>query len=104
METILTNDNFQNEVLEHDGLVLVDFFATWCGPCKMIAPHVAQLAEDYSALKVCRLDVDEAMDVARAYGILSIPTLLFFKNGEVVEKLVGYYPLPELKEKVESLL
>lgn len=104
MEHILTNDNFTAEVLQNDGLVLVDFYATWCGPCKMIAPHVTQLAEEVSAVKVCRLNVDEAEEPARKYGIRSIPTLMYFRNGEVVKTHVGYMPYDELKRETEALL
>lgn len=104
MEHILTNDNFTAEVLQNDGLVLVDFYATWCGPCKMIAPHVTQLAEEVGAVKVCRLNVDEAEEPARKYGIRSIPTLMYFRNGEVVKTLVGYMPYEELKRETEALL
>ncbi len=104
METVLTNDNFQHEVLEAAGTVLVDFYADWCGPCKMIAPHVAQLAKDYPALKVCRLNVDTADMPAREYRIRSIPTLLFFRGGEVVKTLIGYASLEELKQEVEAIL
>ncbi len=104
MELILTNENFHEEVLSAEGLVLVDFFATWCGPCKMIAPHVATLSEEYSNLKVCKLNVDEADQPTRAYGIRSIPTLMFFRGGEVVKTLIGYLSLEELKTEVEALL
>lgn len=104
METVLNNQNFQSEVLEADGLVLVDFFARWCGPCKMIAPHVVALAERYPALKVCRLDVDEATETAIRYGVSSIPALLFFRDGAVVETLVGYRSEEELCEVTEGLL
>ena len=104
METVLNNQNFQSEVLEADGLVLVDFCARWCGPCKMIAPHVEALAERYPALKVCRLDVDEATETAIRYGVSSIPSLLFFRDGAVVETLVGYRSEEELCEVTEGLL
>ena len=80
-EVILNSDNFEAEVLKSDKPVLVDFFATWCGPCKMTAPHVARLADAYKdSVKVCKLDVDEAPDVAQRYGVSSIPTILVFKG------------------------
>ena len=104
METVLNDMNFETEVLRAEGLVLVDFFARWCGPCKMIAPHVEALAESYPDLKVCRLDVDEATATAIRYGVASIPTLLFFRGVEVVEKLVGYRGEEELREVTEALL
>ena len=104
MEHILTNENFAHEVLEAEGLVLVDFFATWCGPCKMLSPHIEKLAEENPAIKVCKLNVDEADEPTRRYGIRSIPTLIFFRGGEVVKTSVGYLSYEELKTLVEGLL
>ena len=104
METVLNDANFDAEVLRAEGLVLVDFFARWCGPCKMISPHIDALAESYPALKVCRLDVDTATATAIRYGVSSIPTLLWFRDGEVVKKLVGYSGEAELREVTEALL
>ena len=89
-EVILNNDNFKAEVLDAKGLVLVDFWATWCGPCKMLAPTVSEIADEYEGkVKVCKLDVDQAMDIAMSYGVASIPTLILFKDGESVKKSVG---------------
>lgn len=85
----LTDDNFEAEVLNADGTVLVDFFATWCGPCKMMAPVVDGISEKMADVKVCKLDVDEGRDTAIKYGIMSIPTLMVFKNGEVTKTFVG---------------
>ncbi len=104
MEIILTNENFQSEVLEAKETVLVDFFATWCGPCAMIAPHVEKLAETYPALKVCKLDVDQATEIAIRYGVASIPTLLYFQGGQVVGTLVGYMTYDKLCKETEALL
>lgn len=104
METVLNDTNFQSEVLDAEGLVLVDFFARWCGPCKMLSPHIDALAEQYPDLKVCRLDVDEATATAIRYNVSSIPALLYFRNGEVVETLVGYRSAEELSEVTEGLL
>lgn len=98
----LTQDSFKKEVLECDTTVLVDFYATWCTPCKMIAPHVEQLAEEFPALKVCRMDVDAAGAIALQYGVRSIPTLLFFRGGEVLETAVGYREMDELRELAEA--
>lgn len=86
---ILTDENFEAEVLQAEGTVLVDFFATWCGPCKMMAPIVGEIADERSDVKVCKLDVDEGRDTAMEYGIMSIPTLMVFKNGEAVKTFVG---------------
>ena len=97
-EVILNNDNFKAEVLDAKGLVLVDFWATWCGPCKMLAPTVSELADEYEGkVKVCKLDVDQAMDIARSYGVASIPTLILFKDGEIVKKSVGVVSKTEIE-------
>jgi thioredoxin 1 len=100
----LTTENFEEEVLKATGTVLVDFYAVWCGPCSMIAPHVEALAEEYPALKVCRLDVDAATEVALQYGVRSIPTLLYFRDGKVIKTSVGYCSLEELRAMTEELL
>ena len=103
-EVSLNSANFKEEVLNADKPVLVDFFATWCGPCKMTAPHVAKLAQNYEGkVKVCKLDVDETADVAQAYSISSIPTLLVFKNGEVVNKHIGGANYAVLESLVKNL-
>lgn len=78
--------------LKHDGLVVVDFFATWCGPCKMIAPLLDKFSNEYSAAKFIKVDVDELGDVAQEYEISSMPTVLFFKNGKIVGKVIGANP------------
>ena len=89
-EVILNAKNFKEEVLDSKGPVLVDFFATWCGPCKMIAPFISQLADKYEGrMKVCKADVDEIPDIASSYGVSSIPTLLVFKDGEVAAQRIG---------------
>ena len=96
-EIILTNENFDAEVLQSDVPVLVDFWATWCGPCKMIAPIVAEIAqENEGKIKVGKVNVDEQQRLVIRFGISSIPTLLVFKNGEFVNKAVGYMSKEEL--------
>ena len=97
-EVILNNDNFKAEVLDAKGLVLVDFWATWCGPCKMLAPTVSEIADEYEGkVKVCKLDVDQAMDIAMSYGVASIPTLILFKDGEIVKKSIGVVSKAEIE-------
>ena len=92
-EITLTKDNFQAEVLQSDLPVLVDFWATWCGPCRMVGPVVAEIAEEYAGkVKVGKVNVDEEPDLARQYGIMSIPSLKFFKGGEVVNQVIGAVP------------
>ena len=90
MEFKITNANFQAEVIESDKPVLIDFYATWCGPCKMIAPFVEEIANENPDIKVGKIDVDEEGALATAFGIVSIPTLVVVKKGEVVNKAVGY--------------
>ena len=97
-EVILNNDNFKAEVLDAKGLVLVDFWATWCGPCKMLAPTVSEIADEYEGkVKVCKLDVDQAMAIAMSYGVASIPTLILFKDGEIVKKSIGVVSKTEIE-------
>lgn len=89
-EVFVTNDNFEAEVLACDKPVIVDFFATWCGPCKMIAPVIEEIANEYSeTIKVCKIDTDKAPQIAIRYGISRIPTILVFKNGEVTSRAEG---------------
>ena len=96
---VLNENNFDNTVA--NGLVLVDFWSTWCGPCKMLAPTIDAIATEYKdRVVVGKVDVDESEALARRFGIMSIPTLFLFKDGEVVEKLVGY----RLKTELEQLL
>lgn len=92
-EIVLTVDNFKTEVLESDMPVLVDFWAPWCGPCKMLGPVISELAEEYEGkVKVGKVNVDEEDELAAQYGIQSIPTVLLFKGGEVVEQSLGFKP------------
>lgn len=101
----VTDATFEAEVLKADLPVLVDFWAAWCGPCKMIAPVVEELARDYAGkLKVCKLNVDENNQTAAQFGIMSIPTLMLFKDGKPVERLIGYMPKAKLVEKLSPHL
>ena len=103
MVHVLNADTFDAEVLKADGLVIVDMFATWCGPCKMMAPIVDNLAEDYTDVKFCKLDVDQAPTVSARYGVQSIPTFLFFRNGELVRTLVGGRDADSFADEIDAL-
>ncbi len=101
----LTDKNFEEKVLKSDKPVLVDFWAEWCGPCRTVAPIVSELADDYEGKAVVgKIDVDSNPKIATDYGIRNIPTILFFKDGEVVDKQVGAVPKSVLASKIENLL
>lgn len=101
----LTGGNWAEEVLQSATPVLVDFWAAWCGPCRMIAPIVDELADEYGGqVKVGKLNVDDHQDIAGKYGVMSIPTLMVFKNGEPVERVVGFMPKKELKQRLDRVL
>ena len=100
----ITDATFQEEVESNSGLTMVDFWAVWCGPCRIVAPVVEQLASEFGdkGLKVGKLDVDHNPQTAARYGIRSIPTILFFKDGEVVDRVVGAMPKPVFEEKIQA--
>lgn len=101
----ITNDNFESEVINSDKPVLIDFWAIWCGPCKAIHPIVEEIAAEYEGkLKVGKCDVDSNQQIALNYGIRSIPTLLIFNNGKVVEQIIGAVPKQHVISKLESVL
>jgi thioredoxin 1 len=99
--TVVTDETFNQEVLKSDTPTLVDFWAVWCGPCRMVAPVVDEIArEQVGKLKVMKLDVDENQNTAMAYGVMSIPTLILFKNGQPVERIVGFRPKNDMNKKI----
>ena len=105
MEIKVNDENFKKEVLESDIPALVDFWAEWCMPCRMVAPVVEEIAREYRGkLKVCKLNVDEAGNTASDYDIMGIPTLLIFKNGKVAGKVVGALPKTELEKEIKPHL
>jgi thioredoxin 1 len=104
--TPVTDDQFASEVLEADRPVLIDFWAEWCGPCKMVSPIVDEIADEHGEIKVMKLNVDENPFTARQYGVMSIPTLMVFKGGEPAKRIVGAKPkqalLTDLKDFVDA--
>ncbi|MDD5657679.1 MAG: thioredoxin [Elusimicrobia bacterium] len=103
-EIELTDASFQREVLESPQPVLVDFWAPWCGPCRMLAPVVKELAEEYQGrMRVAKINTDAHPNAAATYRISAIPSLLFFKNGKVVEQLVGVHSKSDIKKKIDAM-
>lgn len=101
----VTDNSFEEQVLRSEGPVLVDFWAEWCGPCRALAPVVKELAEEHAGtLRVCKIDVDSSPAIPAKYSVKSIPTLLFFKDGNVVDQIVGAVPKQKISEKLEPLL
>ncbi|WP_333652132.1 thioredoxin [Dissulfurispira sp.] len=101
----LTTAAWDKEVLQANGLVMVDFWAAWCGPCRMIAPTVEELSKEYAGkVKVGKLNTDENPDIASKYKIMGIPTIMFFKDGQKVDQIVGAVPKSQLKAKIDALL
>lgn len=101
-EITITNKNFDQEVLASDKPVLVDFWATWCGPCRMLAPIIEEIAESRSDIKVGKVNVDEEGELAVRFGISSIPTVMVFKNGDIAAQAVGYRPRAEIEALLEK--
>ena len=105
MAMTFTAENFQREVLEYQGVALVDFWAPWCGPCRMVAPTIDELAEEYAGkAKIGKVNTDENQELAAKYSVMSIPTMIIFKNGQVVDQITGAYPKNILKSRLDQWL
>lgn len=101
----VTTQSWDQEVVKSSTPVMVDFWAAWCGPCKMIAPTIEELAEEYNGkMKVCKLNTDENPEVASQHQIMGIPSLLFFKDGKLIDKIVGAASKKQFKEKIDAIL
>jgi thioredoxin 1 len=98
----ITDTSFESEVLKSSQLVLVDFWAPWCGPCRMVAPVLEEIAKEYDKVKIVKINVDENPGLSGQYGIMSIPTMMAFKDGKVVEKIVGALPKPAIIGKISK--
>ena len=103
MVKAVNSSTFDAEVLQASGLVVVDMYADWCGPCKMMAPVIETLSEDYEDVKFCKLNVDESDDIAARYGVMSIPTFLLVKDGQVAKTLVGAKDAESFEAEIEAL-
>jgi thioredoxin 1 len=104
MAKIIAGIEFENEVLKSELPVMVDFYAEWCGPCKMIAPFLEELSEELTGkAKVVKVDIDKSNDIAATYNIRSVPTLMFFKNGEPIDRIVGMVPKETLAAKISGM-
>lgn len=106
MEIILTPENFNKEILESKDVALVDFWAPWCGPCRMLGPVIEELAEEWSGkgVRVGKVNVDENSSLAQQYNVMSIPTLVFFKNGKAVNQMVGAQAKEKIEQELKKLL
>jgi thioredoxin 1 len=100
----VTDSNFQAEVIESEQPVLVDFWAPWCGPCRMVAPVLEEIASERPELKIVQLNIDENQQTGATYEVLSIPTLILFKNGQIAKKVIGAYPKKRLEAELEPAL
>jgi thioredoxin 1 len=105
MALTLTNENFKEEILDASGVALVDFWAPWCGPCRMVAPIIDELATEYEGrVKIGKVNTDENMEISANYNIMSIPTMIVFKDGKAVDQIVGAYPKKEIASRLDKWL
>jgi thioredoxin 1 len=105
MARVINNNEFQTEVINNNGVVLVDFFATWCGPCKMVAPVLDALSSEMEGkVTILKVDIDQSMELAQQYKIMSVPTMMVFKGGKSVETIMGFQPKESIKAKLEAHL
>ncbi|MBP3928412.1 MAG: thioredoxin [Peptostreptococcaceae bacterium] len=104
MAKIVNTANFRGTVEESNNVVVVDFFATWCGPCKMLAPVFDSLSEELTDVDFVKVDIDQSLELAQKFGITTVPTMMIFKDGKVVDTLVGFMPKDNLKAKVQAHL
>lgn len=102
-EVVLTSHNFEKEVLNSDKPVLVDFWASWCGPCKMLSPIIAEIAEEHPEIKVGKVNVDDEMELATSYNVTSIPKVVLIKDGKIIKTSIGYKPKNEIVEMISEL-
>ena len=100
----INKDEFEKEVINEEGVVVVDFFATWCGPCKMLAPVFESLGNEMDDAKFIKVDIDQSLEIAQKFNISTVPTMMIFKDGKPVESLVGFMPKEAIKSKVKSHL
>mgnify|MGYP006277499643 CR=1 FL=1 len=101
--THITKENFENEIKQSDSPVIIDFWASWCGPCHMMGPVFEELSEEFDNVKFAKLNVDENMELASGFGIQGIPALIVTKNGEEVDRIVGFAPKDSLREKIKAI-
>ena len=104
MVTEVKDDNFEQEVLKSDKPVIVDFWAEWCGPCRVLGPRFEELSNEMKSIKFCKVNVDENQETSGKYGVRSVPTMLMFKKGEAVGNIIGALPKDMLKQKIEETL
>ncbi|MGG7164125.1 thioredoxin [Clostridium ihumii] len=101
----VNKEEFTNKVIENEGVVLVDFFATWCGPCKMIAPVLDELSVEMKEnVHMVKVDINESMELAKEFKVMSVPTMAIFKNGEMVDRIIGFTDKSDIKSKLESYI